>query len=477
MPTNQPRLSSEDWHSIRHLLDQQSHRLVESFQNHSSSQHILSSRPIPSCQSLIDEKQTFVQLSHLIVQQLDQVHVTDLTVNPALDLISILLNFKNPSVSAHFHYQINASIDRSDSDNQAFDSNAHDFSATGKVLLQASDWKVAIFAQLHHFDDDAQRVYLRDIELRSFISPDRLNLTLHSITSTRAVNASNQADPNYESAMIRNALSDCVSEQLRQLLEVRIDHFVQSQLICDSNNAQCPRALTNSFDRSLNTKSARPTIAFYTHDLEHVLRLNSSTLTAFHNHHNLSALPLDLAQRLTEEQRVPSAAEQLFEQDVRQQLDQQLEQLFNKALLDMHSTDLTDTESIVQPEEEFGAGGVGGVDDAWTSTGNVESGDSEAEEVGSDPLRRSKRQVPCERGQELDEYVDSLFRFASRIVRAMEPFALPNATIDLPEYNMKLFLHHGGATRAYTLTRKRAAWVYCTNESVSLGKKNLCLSN
>ncbi|RWS31694.1 hypothetical protein B4U80_01929 [Leptotrombidium deliense] len=82
---------------------------------------------------------------------------------------------------------------------------------------------------------------------------------------------------------------------------------------------------------------------------------------------------------------------------------------------------------------------------------------------------RQKRQVPCEKGAELDEYVDSLFRFASRVVRAMEPFGLPNATVDLPEYNIKLFLHSGGASRAYTLNRRRPAWVHCSNESISLG--------
>lgn len=84
-------------------------------------------------------------------------------------------------------------------------------------------------------------------------------------------------------------------------------------------------------------------------------------------------------------------------------------------------------------------------------------------------LSRGKRQVPCEPGDELDEYVDSLFRFASRIVRAMEPIGLPNATVELPEYNLKLFLYKGGASRAYSLTRKKSAWVFCTNESISLG--------
>lgn len=84
---------------------------------------------------------------------------------------------------------------------------------------------------------------------------------------------------------------------------------------------------------------------------------------------------------------------------------------------------------------------------------------------------RSKRQVPCKVGSELDEYVDSLFRFASRLIRAMEPFSgmVPNVTIDLPEYNLIIFLHSGGATHAYTISRKKPAWVMCMNESISLG--------
>lgn len=84
---------------------------------------------------------------------------------------------------------------------------------------------------------------------------------------------------------------------------------------------------------------------------------------------------------------------------------------------------------------------------------------------------RQKRQVPCERGEELDDYVDSLFRFASRLIRAMEPFngQVPNVTIDLPEYNLLLFLHSGGASHAYTISRKKPAWVLCQNGSISLG--------
>jgi len=53
----------------------------------------------------------------------------------------------------------------------------------------------------------------------------------------------------------------------------------------------------------------------------------------------------------------------------------------------------------------------------------------------------------------------------------MEPFSgqVPNVTIELPEYNLIIFLHSGGATHAYTLQRKKPAWVLCQNGSISLG--------
>jgi len=46
---------------------------------------------------------------------------------------------------------------------------------------------------------------------------------------------------------------------------------------------------------------------------------------------------------------------------------------------------------------------------------------------------------------------------------------LPNATIELEEYNLQIFLHSGGATRAYTFERKKPAWVLCQNETTTLG--------
>lgn len=84
-------------------------------------------------------------------------------------------------------------------------------------------------------------------------------------------------------------------------------------------------------------------------------------------------------------------------------------------------------------------------------------------------LKRTKRQTPCQQGEELDDYVDQLFRFGTRIVRAMEPITTPNATIELPDYNLKIFLYDGKGTRAYKFRRAKSAWVFCSNETISLG--------
>lgn len=100
----------------------------------------------------------------------------------------------------------------------------------------------------------------------------------------------------------------------------------------------------------------------------------------------------------------------------------------------------------------------------------VEREDDEFEgPLSSKPLKRYKRQTPCSQGEELDDYVDQLFRFGTRIVRAMEPITLPNATIELVDYNLQIFLYEGKGTRAYKFKRTKPAWVFCSNETISLG--------
>src|SRR5438132_253555 len=80
--------------------------------------------------------------------------------------------------------------------------------------------------------------------------------------------------------------------------------------------------------------------------------------------------------------------------------------------------------------------------------------------------------IPCKKGKRLDRYVDDvILPYITRFVRAMEPVGMvtPNLTIDLPEYNVLIFAHSGGASNLYTASRKKPAWVYCKNDTVSLG--------
>ena len=83
-------------------------------------------------------------------------------------------------------------------------------------------------------------------------------------------------------------------------------------------------------------------------------------------------------------------------------------------------------------------------------------------------LSRRKREIPCKRGKRLNRYVDNLFRFAeTSIIPNNLPMQLENITIDLPEYNLLVFLHSGMITRMEGIKRKGKAWVYCVNGTMS----------
>lgn len=103
------------------------------------------------------------------------------------------------------------------------------------------------------------------------------------------------------------------------------------------------------------------------------------------------------------------------------------------------------------------------------NTKNATISNNQSKNSSQKALKRNKRDTPCQPGEELDDYVDQLFRFGTRIVRAMEPVTTPNATIELPDYNLKIFLYDGKATRAYKFRRAKPAWVFCNNDTVSLG--------
>ena len=76
---------------------------------------------------------------------------------------------------------------------------------------------------------------------------------------------------------------------------------------------------------------------------------------------------------------------------------------------------------------------------------------------------RSRRQVPCNNGTELDDYVDYLFRFARRLIRVMEPIPGPNLTICV-EDSIQIFLHDLEVRGVHTLSREKPAYVKCNKQ-------------
>ncbi|XP_003740483.1 uncharacterized protein LOC100904548 [Galendromus occidentalis] len=92
--------------------------------------------------------------------------------------------------------------------------------------------------------------------------------------------------------------------------------------------------------------------------------------------------------------------------------------------------------------------------------------DNAAASVGAHQLQhhhRSRRQVPCNNGTELDDYVDYLFRFARRLIRVMEPIPGPNLTVCI-EDSIQVFLHDLEVRGVHTLSREKPAYVKCNKQ-------------
>ena len=243
-------------------------------------------------------------------------------------------------------------------------------------------------------------------------------------------------------------------------------------------------AMYRFLEQNLNLRGASPKVTFHNEDIEAILKTNLSTLQALKTKY-LSTLKDHFETANLDpnaKQNLPAIAQpffELIENQLRETIETKIDSLISTMMVNLNNhikkqqagptgplssdSHLSNEQhpsteqhlSNEQNDEIEREGDPLNVDHDEVLPENDEIIDEYTQTVRSE---RRKRQVPCQRGQELDEYVDSLFRFASRLIRAMEPVSLPNATIDLPEYNMKLFLYMGGATRAHTLQRKRPAW-------------------
>ena len=82
-------------------------------------------------------------------------------------------------------------------------------------------------------------------------------------------------------------------------------------------------------------------------------------------------------------------------------------------------------------------------------------------------LRRSKRgaKLPCKKGRRLDKYVKQVLAFGKRYIDAQIPRPLPNATVDLPEYNILIFLYDGAVIRVSEAILKKRAKVMCGKDA------------
>lgn len=78
--------------------------------------------------------------------------------------------------------------------------------------------------------------------------------------------------------------------------------------------------------------------------------------------------------------------------------------------------------------------------------------------------RQTNNSVNCEPNQDINDYVDRLFRIASGMERKA-----PNITLEFPEYNIEVFLYNGFITRLNKLKRVKEVWSFCSNETLSLG--------
>lgn len=87
--------------------------------------------------------------------------------------------------------------------------------------------------------------------------------------------------------------------------------------------------------------------------------------------------------------------------------------------------------------------------------------------------RRSRRQIPCFTGDDLDDYVDKTFRLLRMVIRGREFgtdfISIPNAMIEFPDQNLKIFLHDGQLRNSFLFTRVKAAWISCIKGVISVG--------
>ena len=176
-------------------------------------------------------------------------------------------------------------------------------------------------------------------------------------------------------------------------------------------------AMYRFLEQNLNLKSASPKVTFHNEDIEAILKTNLSTLQALKTRY-LSSLKDHFETANLDpktKQSLPAIAQpffELIENQLRETIETKVDGLINTMVTNLNNhiqkQQSTAHLSNEQNDEIEREGDPLSVDHDEVLPENDEIIDEYTQTIRSE---RRKRQVPCQRGQELDEYVDSLFRF------------------------------------------------------------------
>ena len=180
-------------------------------------------------------------------------------------------------------------------------------------------------------------------------------------------------------------------------------------------------------EQNLHLKSTSPKVTFHNEDIEAILKTNLSTLQALKTKY-LSTLKDHFETANLDpkaKQSLPAIAQpffELIESQLRETIETKIDGLINTMMVNLNnhikkqavaSADGGHELSNEQNDEIEREGDPLNVDHDEVLPENDEIIDEYTQTVRSE---RRKRQVPCQRGQELDEYVDSLFRFVNKVL-------------------------------------------------------------
>ena len=181
-------------------------------------------------------------------------------------------------------------------------------------------------------------------------------------------------------------------------------------------------AMYRFLEQNLNLRGSSPKVTFHNEDIEAILKTNLSTLQALKTKY-LSTLKDHFETANLDpkaKQSLPAIAQpffELIESQLRETIETKIDGLINTMMVNLNNH--IKKQQTAEPAEAHLSNGPSdeieregdplNVDHDEVLPENDEIIDEYTQTVRSE---RRKRQVPCQRGQELDEYVDSLFRFA-----------------------------------------------------------------